>query len=88
MGYRECLAEWAVVNGQTWEDIDLQLRCGTLDQAKTQVPASAPDGGKRVMCPLGGGKDSLVVFEMLRYQDAFPMPIAAVEGSVQPCRVY
>eukprot|EP00435_Cladocopium_sp_Y103_P016365 s836_g4.t1 len=67
--YRECLAEWAVVNGQTWEDIDLQLQCGTKDQATTQVPPSAPDGGgKRVMCPLGGGKDSLVVFEMLKHQ--------------------
>ncbi|CAE7585331.1 murL [Symbiodinium natans] len=85
--YAHCFAEFAVVNNFTEEQIRVSVEVDSpprrsvhvMDAAPARVPC-AP-GAARVLCLLGGGKDSLVVHQML--QDAGVMPTWLYVGDGQ-----
>ncbi|CAE7795844.1 murL [Symbiodinium sp. CCMP2592] len=73
--YAQCFAEFAIVNGFTEEQIRVsvevdapqQVDGGCLVHAPERKPIPSSDSGEaRVLCLLGGGKDSLVVHQMLQ----------------------
>ena len=75
--YAQCFAEFAIVNGFTEEQIRVSVEidapqpvdtCCLVHGPERKPTPSSDSGEARVLCLLGGGKDSLVVHQML--QDA------------------
>ncbi|KAJ1459604.1 hypothetical protein M885DRAFT_613212 [Pelagophyceae sp. CCMP2097] len=63
--YVDALAEYACVHGLRLEQIQLRVESGCAAVPSEPAAArAAPRDGRRVLCGLGGGKDSLVAREL------------------------
>ena len=85
--YTHCFGEFAVVNGFTEQQVCVSLEVDAPSQTpptQPDIPAACPPGrDAKVLCLLGGGKDSLVVHQVLREAGVEALTWLYVEGGRQ-----